>query len=207
MREHKSKKVLIKCDNCGNEFEISPCYLKRERKNRFCCRSCEAEFKSYKNSIEHWRGGHISKSTGYRYITINGVQIEEHRLVMMRQLGRELKSDEVVHHLNGNKLDNRIENLRLMTNEEHAKVHGAARKQIKACVVCGKVGKMHGRGLCNSCYYRALTKGELAKYAKVCETIQESGAAKAGQIHPNSCAEGGVHRKDGTKESGQGVRT
>lgn len=42
---------------------------------------------------------------------------------MQIQLGRELASDEVVHHRNGNTLDNRVDNLELMSLSEHSRLH------------------------------------------------------------------------------------
>lgn len=119
-----------------------------------------------RNTLDHWEGGWISPTTGYKYISFHGKPIEEHRLVMMKHLGRKLETNEQVHHINGNKLDNRIENLQLMTNSEHQKLHGkeVTQSSIKACVRCGKVGRMHGRGLCDYCYHYEFIRGGLEKY-------------------------------------------
>lgn len=159
--------VKCVCDYCKNEFDIHQCYLKRERKHRFCSKKCESEFKKLNNTFSEWKGGHIGKSTGYRYIRINGKDYEEHRLVMMKHLGRELTKVEVVHHINGDKLDNRIENLQLMTNSEHVKMHSDMKSTKIVCRKCGDENKHKARGLCAKCYHYALMKGMLNEYSKI----------------------------------------
>lgn len=74
----------------------------------------------------------------YKRLTINGKPVDEHRYIMEQFLGRKLERYESVHHINGNKLDNRIENLMIMNNREHARFHKIKYSKTKICIVCGK---------------------------------------------------------------------
>ena len=67
--------------------------------------------------------GHINQ--GYQTFKINKKTIHEHRRVMEEHLGRKLLPfpKEVIHHIDGNKLNNHISNLMVMSASEHQKLH------------------------------------------------------------------------------------
>ena len=64
------------------------------------------------------------------FATKNG-SILEHRIMIENKIGRYLTKDEVVHHINGIKNDNRIENLLLCNVHAHKKIHGAEIEQAR----------------------------------------------------------------------------
>lgn len=84
-----------------------------------------------------------------KYITVweGNVQKYEHVVVIEHHIGRSLRKNETVHHINGNKTDNRIENLFLCSREQHDKAHGMKTVSLyrlhphwvsKECIRCGK---------------------------------------------------------------------
>lgn len=75
-----------------------------------------------------WKGGKTRSRKGYVVLRNDGDVIFEHRAIMEAHIGRKLTDDEVVHHINGDKTDNRLENLQLMTRGEHSKMHNKRRK-------------------------------------------------------------------------------
>ena len=108
--------------------------------------------------------GHLEPDEVYNRQNMNGyialfnkdftVYEYEHRFVMEQFLGRKLTTDELVHHKNHNRNDNRIENLELTSRAEHALHHSIeqGKKPFKSnhCKQCGKT--IHNRStLCVDC--------------------------------------------------------
>jgi uncharacterized protein (DUF1330 family) len=121
-----------------------------------------------------WKGGKYIDEQGYVHI-LNKEHpfadkmgyVREHRLVMEKHLGRYLSKNEIVHHINGIKSDNRIENLKLISQSEHVGEHfrlnGKWAKKFDKCITCGTNEIPHmSKGMCRRCYekmfYHTVTK-------------------------------------------------
>jgi hypothetical protein len=124
-----------------------------------------------KRKSNPWGQGTILN--GYRMITVNKNQVREHRHVMEKFLGRKLERFESVHHINHDKLDNRIENLEVMTKTTHNKLHKTTtfrNKTHKQCTYCLKIKPRY-------LFYKRKNRPEAPKgdtnltFCKECNTI------------------------------------
>jgi hypothetical protein len=78
---------------------------------------------------EHWnyKGGYLS-GVGYKILNVDGKKgVYEHRYLVEQSLGRKLESNEVVHHKDGNRANNSLDNLEVMTCQEHDKMKDGTR--------------------------------------------------------------------------------
>ncbi len=145
LAEYSRTKTLThwKCDNCNIEF-TKVRNGKYDTKAKSYCRECIdkigvnklASIAGYqskvKNKFEPNIGKIVIDKDGYPEIYIGKSypyrqggyrSIREHIYVMELHLGRKLEKGEVVHHIDGDKTNNKLENLFLTTIAEHNKIH------------------------------------------------------------------------------------
>lgn len=85
----------------------------------------------------------------YHKMRANGKQVSVHRYVMEQKLGRPLCPDEAVHHINGDRYDNRPENLTVMTISEHSRLENVGKTltpEHKAKVSASLIGNKRRLG-------------------------------------------------------------
>lgn len=104
--EYKIKQIEVMCDLCGKPFMKKRSDIARSKHN-FCCEEC------YRNYIS------LSKEE----TVYSGKPL--YRLIIEHKIGRELTSDEEVHHVDGNHNNNDPANLLLVTKSEHMKIHAS----------------------------------------------------------------------------------
>ena len=109
--EFKTKKVEVPCDLCGKTFLKKRSDIWRS-KNNFCCEECYRDYMSLTRQSKD----------GLKY---DGKPV--YRLMIGLEQGRELTSDELVHHIDGNHKNNAMSNLVVVTRSEHHRIHAAVR--------------------------------------------------------------------------------
>lgn len=121
------------CKQCGNDFQkrSKEAYWQFEER-KFCSRGCaNLGRKTTKVTDSEFKARYRQKKLP------GGKRILEHRWVMEQHLGRKLESWEHVHHINHNRLDNRVENLEVVSSAEHGMRH-TFHPVTSRCVTCGE---------------------------------------------------------------------
>lgn len=113
----------LDCEVCDEAFYAKPSRLKRGSSTRYCSMDCRHLAEKTDRFI---------RSDGYASVKDDdGKWILEHRQLMERHIGRKLDTREHVHHKNGVKDDNRLENLEVLSVEDHALLHAPSKFHSK----------------------------------------------------------------------------
>jgi len=192
-------RVTITCETCGRTV-IRKRDVKQIAKGspRFCSQACAAIARRGSGN-PMWTGGRSLKETGYVVIWKNGRRDFEHRFVMEDKLGRRLRTDEHVHHINHIRDDNRPENLEILGASEHGHHHkGYRRYETRPCLICGtpvtrRAKQFRGpHALCDKPECKGAHGGQNSKAARDART---------------TCAQGHAFTSENTSIARSGQRT
>jgi len=144
------------CLTCKRKYRV------RKKKQKYCSPTCVNKGPGRMvNSSGYWmvlrRGHPMARKSGY---------VLEHRLMMAESIGRMLTKEEVVDHINGDRTDNRIENLRILTASVHSKIGFRAygySEEVKRAMA-EKRQAYRKRIKCAYCKKEILKKSAVAKY-------------------------------------------
>lgn len=148
-------KVEYKCDECHEPRQTHKTNLKNKQKH--ICKKCRNKIngvlkrgkksskkgRQYKNlqreNSANWNGGKYINKAGYVMVLVKSGSINrksgwenyrpEHIVIMEDFIGRKLRNNECVHHIDGNRQNNNIDNLVLIdSNQHHRKTHNSLQK-------------------------------------------------------------------------------
>ena len=117
-------RCTTKCHECGKEREFTKSVINKGG-GLYCSVECRRKHQGERMRGENhpnWKGGRRECSK-HKYVMIKNVETgeyeREHRMVVEESLGRKLETYELVHHMNGIKTDNRLENLMIVNSHTH----------------------------------------------------------------------------------------
>ena len=132
----------LPCAKCGKHRWVALLFRKPVSETCPQCRTYQLRPSTWGNKHFRWKGGRRKLPNGYIWLRMypndpyytmarkSGYALE-HRIIMARYLGRCLSTQEQVHHKNGIRDDNRIENLELSDIRTHRELHAKLEIEIK----------------------------------------------------------------------------
>jgi hypothetical protein len=138
-RQYKAARLEKVCENCYKPFEVRPGLIEQQFCSMVCKQTLIARRTANARSVKARAVG--AKPTTYRKLHCR----HEHRVVAEQKLGRALVPGEIVHHIDGNRHNNAPENLEVMTQSQHARLH-STKNRICSVPGCGR--KHAAKGLC-----------------------------------------------------------
>jgi len=159
MKKIKVKICHLKCDSCKKEFRRKHSQMSPSRMNdnfKHFCDDCKdpslfADLgrEVIRQNLDERVGEKRIDQNGYVQVRVAsdyvgsglyGGAVREHILVMENHIGRQIEKGEVVHHIDGDKTNNNIKNLQLMTVAEHNACHAANDRLVMELFRSGVVG-------------------------------------------------------------------
>jgi hypothetical protein len=127
--EHGTRQYIFSaCPKCGKSRWLI--IVKDKPTDRICAKCQNLTLRKYGKDSPSWKGGFMVNKIGYKFILLapddpywpmrnHCGYVREHRLVMAKHLGRCLEDYEIIHRINSDVTDNRIENLELTPMKYH----------------------------------------------------------------------------------------
>ena len=138
-KRYSAARTVITCLQCGKQFEIAP---HRKAAAKFCGRQCQNTWLSRAYAQAK---GDAMRGTGKKTKYLKEANRHQHRIVAEKKIGRKLEKGEVVHHVDENSWNNDPDNLVVITQSIHARIHFTKNRK---CEVPGCDRKHAARGMC-----------------------------------------------------------